>query len=372
MTVITEATIKELAEFRSADAPVVSCYLDIDGRREVRPVDYRRRLDSMVRATNADHPDPRVAADLERVVAHVREGVERSGVRGLAIFSCAEKGLWKVLSLPVPVANRITINKSPAVAQLEAAVHELGPLGVLLVDRQRARMFVFQFGEIIERTQLFEALPRDYDRRDDAGRGSREREQHHVDELALQHLRHSAEVAFRHFQDHGFGRLTIGATDDVYAATENVLHPYLRERLAPRIHVTVSATESEIAQAAMDVERIIEREREVAIVEKLRDAIGSHRKGTAGLADVLAALNERKVATLLVSNGFIESGWVCPCGALAVRGPKCPLDGQEMERSDDVVSDAVDAALREGAQVETCEANADLDVLGRIGALLRY
>jgi hypothetical protein len=40
----------------------------------------------------------------------------------------------------------LTVNHSPAVETLEHLVHELEPLGVLLVDRQRARMFVYQFG----------------------------------------------------------------------------------------------------------------------------------------------------------------------------------------------------------------------------------
>jgi peptide chain release factor subunit 1 len=371
MTVITEAAIKELAGFKSTEAPVVSCYLDVDGRRQIRPQDYQRRLEAMVKTAAAEH-DVTVSADLAQITRHVNNGVDRHGVRGLAIFSCAAKGLWEVVSLPVPVANRILVNHSPAVGPLEAIVHELEPLGVLLVDRQRARMFVFQFGAVVERSQLFEALPRDYDRRDDAGRGSREREQHHVDELALQHLRHSAEVAFRHFQDRGFGRLSIGATDDVYAATEHVLHPYLRERLAPRIHVTVTATEPEISAAALVIEHQIEQERETAIVSRLRDAVGAKAKGAAGLGDVLGALNERRVATLVVSNGFVESGWLCACGALAAKGPTCPVDGATMERVDDVVSEAVDVALGEGAHVEMCESNADLDVMGRVGALLRY
>jgi len=176
----------------------------------------------------------------------------------------------------------------------------------------------------------------------------------------------------RLFQERGFGRLSIGATDEVYAAVEQELHPYLRERLAPRIHVPVASNETDIAKAAFEIERVVELEREQVAVTKLRDAIGTGKKGAAGLGPVLGALNERRVATLLVSNGFEESGWLCACGALAVRGPKCPVDGQEMERVDDVVSDAVDAALLEGAHVVTCEANADLDVHGRIGALLRY
>ncbi|CAB4985895.1 unannotated protein [freshwater metagenome] len=166
--------------------------------------------------------------------------------------------------------------------------------------------------------------------------------------------------------------MSIGATDDVYAALEHHLHPYLRERLAPRIHVSVAASETEIAKAAFGIEHLVEVEREQSMVLKLRDALGAGSKAVAGLGAVLDCLNERRVATLLLSNGFEESGWSCPCGALAMKGPKCPVDGQEMSRVDDVVSDAVDAALLEGAQIVTCEANADLDVHGRIGALLRY
>jgi hypothetical protein len=39
---------------------------------------------------------------------------------------------------------------------------------------------------------------------------------------------------------------------------------------------------------------------------------------------------------------------------------------------EDVVEEAVDRALAERSRVEVCRGNADLDVLGRIGALLRF
>lgn len=372
MPVLTEASIRQLAGFRSPDHPVVSCYLDVDGRRQVRAKDYQRTFESMARRVAAEHGGVDLSDDLDRLARHVRDGVDRHGVRGLAMFSCAAKGLWEVVPLPVPVASRITVNQSPVVGPLEAIVHELEPLAVLLVDRQRARMFVLHLGEVIERSSLFEALPREYDRRDDAGRGSREREQHHVDELAMQHLRHTADAVFRLHQETGFGHLTIGATDDIHAAFVPMLHSYVSDRLAPRLHIAVGASEPEIVRAALDVERQVERDRESRVVARLRDALGAGKKATAGLAPVLAALNERKVATLLVSNGYIEGGWRCTCGALAAKGPRCPVDGAEMERTSDVVSDAVDAALLEGARVEMCEGNADLDVVGRIGALLRY
>jgi hypothetical protein len=43
-----------------------------------------------------------------------------------------------------------------------------------------------------------------------------------------------------------------------------------------------------------------------------------------------------------------------------------------MERVTDIVEDAIELALNQGCKVDICVANADLDVLGRIGALLRY
>jgi peptide subunit release factor 1 (eRF1) len=88
---------------------------------------------------------------------------------------------------------------------------------------------------------------------------------------------------------------------------------------------------------------------------------------------VLDALREHRVERLLVSHGYGEAGWRCTsCGALAAVGRTCPSCNEQMEQVDDVVEEAVEAALSQSARVEICVGNADLDVLGRVGALLRY
>ena len=53
-------------------------------------------------------------------------------------------------------------------------------------------------------------------------------------------------------------------------------------------------------------------------------------------------------------------------------GRRCKRCGTEMAEVDDLVEESVEAALAQSCQVEICVGNADLDVLGRIGALLRY
>jgi peptide subunit release factor 1 (eRF1) len=88
---------------------------------------------------------------------------------------------------------------------------------------------------------------------------------------------------------------------------------------------------------------------------------------------VLDALNDRRAERVLVSQGYVEAGWRCrDCGALALVGRTCGRCASDMEAIDDIVEEAVEDALSQSARVEICIGNADLDVLGRIGALLRY
>ena len=197
MAVITEEAIRELAAFRGETAPVTTCYLDVDGRRWVRRQDYERELDQLVRAARErSDGSESVAADLRRIEDYVRQGIDRSTVRGLAFFACSAHDLFRVVPLPVPVPNRVVVNAAPAVGPLESVVQGHDRFGVLLVDRQRARMLVFEFGELTDHSELFEELPRDYDERGHSERGSYDRERQHVEELATQHLRHAAKVAF--------------------------------------------------------------------------------------------------------------------------------------------------------------------------------
>ena len=57
---------------------------------------------------------------------------------------------------------------------------------------------------------------------------------------------------------------------------------------------------------------------------------------------------------------------------MATVGRRCARCDAEMDAVDDVVEDAIDVALAQGCRVEVVSESADLDVLGRIGAVLRF
>ncbi|MBK9181183.1 MAG: hypothetical protein IPM45_16780 [Acidimicrobiales bacterium] len=373
MPVISEDAVRELASLKGENGPVTSCYLDVDGSRYLGHHDYQRQLDLMLRRVRSKPGlGSAVAADLDRIEAHVRRGVERAHVRGLAIFACSADGLWRVFELPVPVYSQIVVNHSPYVRQLELLVDEYERFGLLLADKQRARMFVFELGELIDRSELLDELPREFD--DNRGHFWKTHQQSQLDEATLQHLRHAAAVAFHVFQGNGgFDRFLLGGTPEVTGDLERLLHPYLRERLVDHVQVPVNASLDQIRRAAHEAEERVERRREAELVARLRDAAGAGRKGVAGLDATLKALVQRRVEYLLVSQGFTAPGWRCEaCGHLGMLGRACPGCGEQMAHVEDVVEEAVEEALAQHCKLEICVGNADLDVLGRIGALLRF
>ncbi len=369
MPAITEDEIRTLAAIRSEAPAITTCYLDVDGSRYVRQSDYERVLDNMLRRTRNNGIGESTERDLARIEKYVKAGFDRSRVRGIAMFSSAAHDLWQVVELPVSVRSELVVNSAPAVGQLEAVVQQATTIGVVAVDKTHARAFVYRLGELVGQSEITSEVGRDYDTTGEHDRGGVEE---HRDAMLQQHLRAAASLAWSMHQTHPLDHVVIAASDKIATNLEAHLHPYLRERLRHRLGVEPSASQSEIRDAALRVATRIEVEREAARVDELRAAVSAKGRGVAGIDAVLGALTDQRVDRLLVSNGYSTSGWHCPeCGRLATVGRTCNC-GAEMEHLDDVVEHAVDEALAQSCHVDVCIDNADLDVMGRIGALLRY
>ncbi len=370
---ITREELHQLARHRAA-TPTTSCYLDVDGRHLIRPQDLTRSVDGVLRRARARAGgDPSRLEDLDRIDAYLHSGFDRTGVRGLAIFANEAAGLWKVVPLPCSVPNHVSVGESPLLGPLEVALADHEPIGVLLVDKARLRMLVFSWGELREQEELAgDLLANDFD-------VSNSRDEAHLDgranELHDRQVRLAARAAFEVQARSGFRRLVIGGPDHLVADVERNLHPYLRKIYHGRIDLGPGAGHDELRRAVDVAEAEIARALQAAAVDRLRDVAGrpDGRSGVAGLGPVLHALATHRVDRLLVSSGYEAAGWRCPaCATLAECGPTCPGCGQTMRPVEDVVSEAVDAAAAERAHIDVCVGNADLDVLGRIGALLRY
>lgn len=371
---ISEERLKELAALRG-DPVVTSLYLDVDGRRFPKLSDAEPRLSELFRSARrrAEARDEGATEAVERTLAQIqrrfRDGFDRSRIRGVVFFGTGD--VFEVVELPVAVRNQVTVNQGPALQQLELLRETYEPLVVALVDRQRARIFRFELGELVEHSELLDDVPPRVDGTDEGGLVA-SHVQAHADEVARRHYRHAAD-AVRQVLDHRSAKhVVLGGPAEAVAELEDQLHPYVRDRVVARLSISAQASEADIRQAAVAAEEDIERREQEAVVARLKDAAHSDGRGVAGLDDTLQAAYERRIETLVVSSGYEEPGWRCgACEFLATVGSECRVCGAAMERVDDVITDAIDLTLTAGASVWVCE-NADLDVMGRVGALLRY
>jgi peptide chain release factor subunit 1 len=378
---ISRERLRSLAEIRPAEGKVLSLFLNLDPHQfataAARSTEVRSLLDRagrLIREDDALAPAARASLrdDLERVRAELdKGGLDARGAHGLAVFASSAADLFEVLKLSEPVDHDPVIADAPFIEPLSA----IGPPErwcALLVNRRVARLFCGP-GAALEEVELIEDELR---RRHGQGGWSQANYQRSIDKDADDHLRHAAKVAFAHLHDELPAGILIGAPQELAGDFEGHLHPYLRERLAGRLDVDVEHTSAEDVRRAVAA-RIDEaaREREDAALAKLVEAFaGGPGRAASGLPEVVAAVHEQRVGTLLVEAGFAAPGVHCPtCGWLgADEAAACPADGSPTERVDDLVEAAVERALTQAADVRVLRDRAELASHGRIAAVLRF
>jgi peptide chain release factor subunit 1 len=372
--------LRKLADWPTAGVPVTSLYVDADGRRHPRRADVERQAESLLRkaldAAGALKGEGHRSACRDRRIMgdFLREGFDRKGTRGLALFSSAGAGLWHEQPLPVPVRDRAVIRPRPYLLPLEALVERADAICTALVDRQRARLWVTRLGEIEEITSLLDDVPG----RHDQGGWAQARLQRHVEDHVLRHLKRVAETLLRLREGGRFDHLVLSGPDEVIAELERELHDYVRRAVVERASLPVGAPVADVLDHALGVERRLERERERSTVRRLvAEAAAPEGRGALGGEPTLEALPAARVDTLVVLGGLAVEGRSCPsCGRLAVGRGRCPACGSTTVPQPDLIEEAVEVALRNGARVETIprdvEGAEDLAGAGGIGALLRF
>ena len=234
----------------------------------------------------------------------------------------------------------MVVGRTPYVEPLlQAEVAERWCL--LLVNRRSARFFLGAPADLEETDRVEDNVHSQHRQ----GGWSQPRYQRSVEEDVRDHLAHSAAVVFDLFQREGFEHLLIGAPDETVGDLERKLHPYLQERLAGHIRVSVEdASVDEVrSEAARGIEEH-ERRRERELLDRLEQGLGSGGRAAAGADDVLGCLEEARVDTLLLAADLRASG---------------------------VAERATEKALESSAEVVVVRHH-DLTAYDGIAALLRY
>ena len=156
---------------------------------------------------------------------------------------------------------------------------------------------------------------------------------------------------------------------------EHSLHSELTAVLEATVDADLEhAPVGEIVAAIAPVIERVGREEERDLISTLEQQLGTGGPAAAGLDDVLSALEQRRVETLLVPERSDLRAGLCPtCGRLSTDGErKCPLDGHVLVEVD-AVEHAIEEAAGQSAQVVVARHEPEwLHGHGDIAAVLRW
>lgn len=377
---IDRETVRRLAAHESQAAPVLSFYVDLNPSEYATPPSRSAAVRSLVDEANRRLEGTQELSHEARrrgleTVDRVREWFERSGfsfgaAHGIAVFAGGDDDLFETVTLPRSVPGELAVGRKPYVEPL-LDMAAGGAWCVVLASRENARVLRGDSERLVEVAALGEQPARG---QHDQGGFSQARYERSVEEDVDSHLRRVAGLLYERFRRAPFEHLALGATSELAPRLERELHADLRGRLAGRIEVDVAnARPDDVLAAAREAMDDVERRREDEVLDRLRERLSDGRAAS-GLEDVLEALTEQRVETLLIAHGLSATGAHCPrCGWLGgAEVERCPADGTETERRDDIVELAIDRALGQSAAVLVPRRSNEVADRGGLAAVLRF
>jgi len=318
-------------------------------------------------------------ADLDRIVRLSHDlrgnGMRGNGARAKAVFACRAQGFWREYDLPAQLSGtQLLVNRHFHLKPLAQLLGAFPSLGIVLVDRHRARLFDLRLGELNERMDFFHPLTR-RGRGDGFGGYDAGHAERRVADDALHHFKFIAEFLKDALEKGKFEKWIVGCQDTHWSQFEPQLHPYAKQKLIGRFTAEVAHVSNE--EIRSHAEKIFADVQEKRCREAVRETINQSRhnaRGVTGLRRVLNSLELGEVQTLLVGQSYRAQAVECSgCGHLDAHLVSfCPVCGRETREVVDVGEAILPWVIRHDIELFYVKEDPEFDKVGNIAALLRF
>lgn len=386
---LDEERLRELSA-RSDQLGVLSGYVDADPRQDpglkAASIDLRNRFRELQRrmAEDSDTGGSRdLLAALERLWPQLEQLTDPAAPgRGRIVFAALGTD-WSVqLETALPVATRVVLDDGPFLHPLLELLDEGRAAGIVLVSPDGARMLEWRLGSLHELRRLEpEQVPAPHERAGQIGGGPqgqyntpmREQAQGREREQMERFLDQVATVGAQLADERGWERILLSGGE---RWTEEAIARFpaeMREMVSGDSRVLGGLDDAGLATEVTTWAHEQHQERERALLAQVRESAGS---GTAalGLSEVVAALNDGRVAHLVYDPQVRYFGSMSADGGLLYADDELAPDGQPQTPEPRLTERIVSRALHTSARISPVEgaAEAELAAAAGIAALLRW
>jgi hypothetical protein len=375
---MTREQIRQLAEFKDDKSCAVSFYFQPSTPRNKAHKEDAILIKDLareaMRAIESKDKKDCARADIDRIVRLSAE-LRSNGTHAKAVFASAANNIWHEYELPATLAGtQLFVDRY---FHLKPLAHLLGAsplLGVVLVDRHRARIFDLRLGELTEREDLIHPAPR-RGRSDGFAGYDGGHAQRRVEDEARQHFKNVAGILKDLIEKGVFEKWILACQDAHRPLFEPQLHPYVSQTLIGRFHADLAhATRDEIRTHAQQILDQWQSDRRRELVSQVLSQARSHARGVTGLRRVLRSLELGEVQTLLLGESLQGHAVECAaCGHIdAHLVSYCPVCGRATQEIVDVGEAILPWIVRRDIETFYVKDDPEFDKVGNIAALLRF
>jgi peptide chain release factor subunit 1 len=375
-------TLKELAKMQPGGGDVISVYVnaspDGKGRRNY-DVFLKKKFSEIEKGLPPRSPEAQAFPVAVRKVGRYLADDLRPESRGAAVFVSPARNLFQTFQTALPLANRVVVSRVPFIYPLVRLSDDYGRYGVLISDEQRARLFSIYLGRIEEEaeivTQAESVSAKGYETRKGRLGLSDEKHHRHLKDLRAKHVK-SVVREVQKFLPPDTQQVLLAAENGTLAELKKQLPAALAKKTVHTARFDLRSPAKKVLEESLKIFQQLENgqsrqiAREAVVLTKSRGS-----RAMLGTKAVLAAMQDGRAETLVVSEKYAGEGWQClECMKLGAVGKprECPYcGGKEIDRRPDMKEEMVCLALRHGFKVEFVEGEPELDANGGIGALMR-
>lgn len=360
---LTDVEVRQAVEFESSEHPVLSIYLNVDPHRRTAEK-YKLALRSLL-----DKAEGAAPADIKRMQNYVEMGYNWQG-RGLVMFSCQAEGFWWANSLMVPVEDSVMVGRRPYVRQLATLMDAYERYGVIHVDQEGARLYVFNMGVL----EAVEGYLGEEVKKHKAGGWAAARYQRSEQTVARQNQQDMAELAEDFYRRNDTRRLILAGTEKNIAQFKELLSHRLRSMVVGQFAADANASPSKIGEEALSIAKKAADDEAKNTADVLVTTVHKGGNAVAGLAETLTAVQGGRAYQVVALNSFkqpayryVDSGYI-----ILDLGEETELGSGRVQELPDAVDSVLRRAMAQGISVTVLDEHADLTKIGKIGALTRY
>ncbi|MCG9479913.1 MAG: hypothetical protein K9H14_06845 [Actinomycetia bacterium] len=376
-----EVGLSQVLNYKPSGSPVVSAYLMVDGARTNKR-DYLTKLNSMMtkkkdeleNSKDIPRDEKKKVYDIfEKIKKYVDDRFKADSAKTLLIYADSNN-LWEVLSLPIVMRSKIIVDPKPHTQNLRSMVQSFNKYAILLMDREKAQIYLLYLGQIKEYLAAFiNDVPSKVNFRSEAAfrekkiLGKIEEKLHHFFKIIN-------DKTLELFNEEKFDYLILAGRKEILSNFSNYLHNYLESKMIGQIEAQPDTEVWQIREKAQELIDQYEQKTRDDLVHNLFEEYNPNGWAVIGVKATIKALLIEQIRTLIYDRNLIQEGYVCDsCQYITIdKQDQCPYCDGNLVYYNDIIDEIVEDALAQGCEVVDVEDNSRLQQAGGIAAILRY